>query len=272
MKRYRHYKKSRALVLSLFGSVIEQQKYLDLKSYLKSKFEEFDIFIAISSRMVLKDLLKNGYDYKNLPQTLADVDMLGYKNIIVSSINLFPTQEHQVAKEITKSFDSFSPSNIRITDAILTKTKDTTLFFSYLNSQFAKDDVASLYIIHGTPMLETHGIESIDYSANLLKELHPNNFSCSLEGAYPFFAMKETIISQIKSKGLKRVQIIPLLLVSGNHYIKDMVEIRDELSEYFDSMIVNTLSDSQYFNLIELPKVREIITRNIKESIIKLGH
>ena len=29
MKRYRHYKKDKAIILSCFGSVIEQDKYLE---------------------------------------------------------------------------------------------------------------------------------------------------------------------------------------------------------------------------------------------------
>ncbi len=55
--------------------------------------------------MVLKLLKKKGDDYKNLPQVLADVDMAGYKNIIVSSINLFPTSEHAMLESIVNGFE-----------------------------------------------------------------------------------------------------------------------------------------------------------------------
>ena len=38
MKRYRHYNKDKAIVLSCFGSVIEQNKYLELKKLVAKKF------------------------------------------------------------------------------------------------------------------------------------------------------------------------------------------------------------------------------------------
>ena len=58
MKRYRHYNKDKAIVLSCFGSVIEQNKYLELKKLVAKKFEDCDVFLSFSSRMVLKDLQK----------------------------------------------------------------------------------------------------------------------------------------------------------------------------------------------------------------------
>ena len=271
MKRYRHYKRDRAIVLSCFGSIIEQEKYLHLQKIIDDEFEGVDIFISFSSRMVLKNLKKRGIEYKNLPQTLADVDMLGYRSIIVSSINLFPTDEHKVLKDIVDGFNNFSLANIRYTKAILTKTKETTLLLKDLNEQVSIDGVANLYIIHGTPALELGGIESIRYSADLLEYLSDSNYSCSLEGAFPYYAIKDKLIADMREDGVERVQIIPMLLVSGNHYIKDMVEIKDELSQSFISTIADSITPSKGFNLIEMDSVKRIIIQNIKEEITKLG-
>jgi len=63
-----------------------------------------------------------------------------------------------------------------------------------------------------------------------------------------------------------------MLLVSGNHYKKDMNEIKEELSANFDVQIVPTLTKSSQFNFIELPMIKDIIISNIKEAITKLGH
>ena len=74
------------------------------------------------------------------------------------------------------------------------------------------------------------------------------------------------------NKGIKRLQIIPMLLVSGNHYKKDMNEIKEELSINFDVTIVSTITQSEQFNFIELPMIIDIIKNNLKETIQKLGH
>lgn len=271
MKRYRHYNKKRAIILSVFGSVIEQKKYLDFKELVAKRFDDADIFLAISSRMVLKDLLAQGFEYKTPAQMLADVDMLGYKNIIVASINLFPTCEHELLKKTVEGFQNFSFANIRCTHAILTKTKETTLFLKELDATISKKSRANLYVIHGTPKLELGGLASVAYSANYLEERRALNYTCSLEGAFPFFAIKEELIAKMKRDGVKKVQVVPLLLVSGNHYINDMQEIKEELGHHFQSKIVSSITHDAKFNLLETAMVQEIIFNNIDEEMRKLG-
>ena len=272
MKRFRHYNKKRAIVLACFGSVIEQQKYLDLESSIVEKFPDCDVFVSFSSRMVIKLLKKKkNEEYKNLPQTLADIDMLGYKHVSVVSINIFPTDEHEVLKKIVDGFKHFSLANISCTNALLTKTKETTAFLKDLNEQISKDDTANLYVIHGTPRLDTIGIDSINYSASFLELISENNFTCSLEGAFPYFEINDVIKSRIEKLGLKKVQVVPLLLVSGNHYIEDMFEIKDDLSDKFESFIVPSLTKSEKFNLIELPMIQNIIEKNIQNTFKMMG-
>jgi sirohydrochlorin cobaltochelatase len=272
MKRFRHYNKKRAIVLACFGSVIEQQKYLDLEDMICEKFPDCDIFVSFSSRMVIKLLKKKkNEEYKNLPQTLADIDMLGYKHVVVSSINIFPTDEHEVLKKIVDGFKNFSLANIGFTNALLTKAKDTTAFLKDLNEQISKEDTVNLYVIHGTPKLDTVGIDSITYSASFLELISEKNFCCSLEGAFPYFEINDVIKIKIQKTGLTKVQVVPLLLVSGNHYVKDMFEIKEDLSEIFESSIVSSLTASEQFNLIELPMIQKIIEKGIQDSFRILG-
>lgn len=272
MKRFRHYNKKRAIVLACFGSVIEQQKYLDLESTVVEKFPDCDVFVSFSSRMVIKLLKKKkNEEYKNLPQTLADIDMLGYKHVCVVSINIFPTDEHEVLKKIVDGFKNFSLANICCTNALLTKAKDTTAFLKDLNEQISKEDTANVYVIHGTPKLDTIGIDSITYSSSFLELISEKNFTCSLEGAFPYSVIHDVIKSKIEKIGLRKVQVVPLLLVSGNHYIEDMFEIKDDLSKKFESSIVSSLTKSEQFNLIELPMIQKIIEKNIQDAFKMMG-
>jgi len=130
---------------------------------------------------------------------------------------------------------------------------------------------ANLYIIHGVPVLDRAGLASVSYAEGLLTRLGEHNYTCSLEGAYPWYALKESLIAQMKAEGVERVQVVPMLLVSGNHYRKDMAEITEELSEHFEARIVPSQSASDRFNLIELESIRSVIMNNIQEEITKLG-
>ena len=121
-----------------------------------------------------------------------------------------------------------------------------------LNKQISIKDRVNFYVIHGCPTLEVNGLDSISYTAQFLEAIDKNNYTCSLEGAFPFYALKDNLISKMKENGVKSLQTVPMLLVSGNHYIKDMHEIKDELSYDFNSCIVDTQTKSDKFNLIEL--------------------
>ena len=277
MKRYRHYNKETAIILSCFGSVIEQDKYFRFEEYVKEKFKGIPVFTAFSSKMVIKELAKRGKVYKNLPQVMADVDMEGYKRYIVVSVNIFPTDEHEVLIRMVKGFKEFSLANIRYTNPLLHKTKESSLYLKNLDETIRKeyDDIINLYVIHGVPVLNLGGLESVSYTANFLKVINNNNLSCSLEGEFPFYAVKDAIkdeiLSRIKINSNLKVQVVPMLLVSGNHYFKDMVEISQEIGEYCDSFISPPLDGSTKFNLLGQDAVREIFRSNIETEIKKLG-
>ena len=83
--------------------------------------------------------------------------------------------------------------------------------------------------------------------------------------------MERYLLLNGKKVGLKKVQIVPLLLVSGNHYIKDMFEIKDDLASLFESSIVSSLTKNEQFNLIQLPMIEKIIEKNIQESFKMMG-
>ena len=277
MKRYRHYNKESAIILSCFGSVIEQDKYFDFEKYIQEAFTGIPVFTAFSSKMVIKALAKEGKEYKNLPQVMADVDMEGYKRYIIVSVNIFPTDEHEVLTRMVKGFREFSLANIRYTMPLLTKTKETSLYLNFLDSKIRQNtpDSINLYIIHGVPVLNLAGLEAVRYTAKFLELIHERNLTCSLEGEFPFFAIKDAIKRQIlqitKGDMEIKVNIVPVLLVSGNHYDKDMREIADEVAEYANADIVTPINEDEKFNFLGQKEVREIFKDNIAVEIKKLG-
>ena len=278
MKRYRHYNKGTAVILSCFGSVVEQDRYLELAEFIGDNLEDVSVYTAFNSRMVLKLLKKQqGKEFKNTPQTLADCDMKGYKRIVVASVNIFPTSEHEELQKVVDGFGMFSLSNIRLTKAVFSSAKATTKILSAIDSELREADgeAANIYIVHGSPDLDFSGNGSISYAKELLTTLGENNFFCSLEGALPFWAIKEKLISDIKKlptkNGKHKVRLVPLLLVSGNHFDKDVVEMVEELSTEFDVEIAKPLGGGEKFNLIERDDVRATIAAQIKEEIKKLG-
>ena len=193
MKRLRHYDKDTAIVLSCFGSVVQQHRYETLAEQVRIAFPDYPVELAVTSKMVIKRLATKQQHYLNLPQMLANLDMDGYRHIIVVSCYLFPTDEHDMLTRTVEGFGRFSLSHFHTTPALLNQTGAATKILSALHARFPlADNQANLYISHGSPRLDNPGYSSMQYTANYLNRMSPANFTCSLEGAYPFHAVKES--------------------------------------------------------------------------------
>jgi len=104
MKRLRHYNQGTAIVLSCFGSIVEQQRYEVLAERVRQNYPDVPVHIATSSKMVIKKLARKEVHCKSLPQVLADLDTQGYEHILVVSVYLFPTDEHRYLTSIVEGF------------------------------------------------------------------------------------------------------------------------------------------------------------------------
>lgn len=275
MKRFRHYKKDTAIVLACFGTLVEQSRYLTLREQVRAAFPDYPVEIAISSRMVQKRLASQGEHYLNLPQQLAEMDSAGYRRIVVVSTYLFPTEEHTMAQDTVEGFKHFSLSRLVLTPALLQQVKPANSILQALATRFpAEPEMANIFISHGTPRLDNPGYSAVQYAEGLLCRMAPRNFSCSLEGAFPFAVVRDGLSDEIRAAlpGVERprVRLIPLLLVSGNHFIKDFNEISEDLKKDFEVELAKPVSGER-FCLLDLPAVTQALIGQIHDEIAKLG-
>ena len=275
MKRFRHYKKDTAIVLACFGSVVEQGRYLALQQQVQQAYPDYPVQLAFSSRMVIKALAKQGEHYVNLPQTLAQLDSEGYRRVVIASCYLFPTEEHGMTLATAQGFGQFSLSRMVVTPALLQQVKHTNTILQALSQRFpASDKVANLFISHGAPLLDNAGYSAVQYAEGLLHRLGENNFNCSLEGTYPFSTVRDALVKEI-SQAMPTVQrptvrLVPLLLVSGNHYIKDLGVIAEDLGQAFTLEMAQPVQGDN-FCLFDLPEITEVLISQISDEITKLG-
>lgn len=274
MKRLRHYNQGTAIVLSCFGSVVEQTRYEQVAEHVQSNHPDALVRIATSSKMVIKKLANQDVACHSLPQVLADLDTKGYQRILVVSVYLFPTDEHRYLTSIVDGFKQFSLAHIEQTPAIMHHSQHTSRLIGALHQRFVSDNGFNLYVHHGAPLLDNPGHQSIHYSDSLLGKLSPRNFTCSLEGAWPFDLVKDEICSQIKAQaeaGMKpQLTLVPLLLVSGNHFVKDMQAIKSELDDQFDVSIAKPVQGDK-FCMLDMPELISIMDKQINEGLIRLN-
>lgn len=274
MKRLRHYNQGTAIVLSCFGSVIEQQRYEDLAARVRETYPDTHVRVATSSKMVIKKLARKDNQCFSLPQVLADLDTQGYERILVVSVYLFPTDEHRYLTSIVDGFKQFSLARIEQTPAIMHHSQLATRLISALHERFMPREHFNVFIHHGAPMLDNPGHQAIHYSADFLSSLSERNFACSLEGAWPFQLLKDEMLRRIKALhtggGKPVLNLVPLLLVSGNHFINDLNEIKEALSQDADVKIAEPVQGDK-FCMLDMPELLDVLDRQIKEGLIRLN-
>jgi sirohydrochlorin cobaltochelatase len=270
VKRWRHYQKGTAIVLSSFGSVVAAERYENLKAEAEKRFPDADVFLSFSSRTVLKRFRAKGNPYESLPEALARLDLEGYKRVVISSVNLFPTDEHELLLRIAEGFRNFSPANIRVTNAIFSRTRTTSEILATLSSQLHEKDPADryLYVAHGSPYLDQGGLNSYSYAREFLRELSEKNFLCTLEGTFPCGTLLSKMISQ--DNGKSSLVIVPLLLVSGRHFEEDIGEIMEKLAGSYRARVASSFTGEHPFHLLERDDVQKAILDEIDLEIQKI--
>ncbi|RWX54799.1 sirohydrochlorin cobaltochelatase [Photobacterium chitinilyticum] len=281
MKRLRHHNKGTAIVLSCFGSVVEQQRYIALQQRIAERYPNCNVEIAFSSKMVIKKLAQQGEQFQSLPQVLADLDMEGFQRILVVSCYLFPTDEHLQLSNMVQGFRQFSLASIEYTPAIMHHTSHTSAILAALNARFANDSDVNLFIHHGAPLLDNPGHQAIHYCDSLLSKLSAKNFTCSLEGAWPYRLIadsltqemlqvaKNTQLSMDEHNVRPRLRLIPLLLVSGNHFVNDLAEIKQNLEPNFDVSVAEPINGDK-FCLLDFPDLIAVVEQQITEGLVRL--
>ncbi len=263
MKRIRHYDKDLAVVFSVFGSSNDEamNQYLSLMEESKAKLpENTELRLAVSSRTVLKKQEAKGNYYLTLAEQLANLDRMGYRKVVVSSVNIFPTEEHLYLLRIVDSFRHIS-NRYEVGLPLFARTKKVNLLLTELNeqlrSEYCPDSI--VFLAHGAPNLENPGHQVYTYLLDYLKMLNPTNLFYTIEGAYPY--RKNLVREQIKGDN---ILVVPLLLVNGVHNREDIQEIRDELTEEFSSVII---PNDGNFSLLNVECVRKYFVEETNLAI-----
>lgn len=281
MKKLRHYDKDLAIVLSVFGSSEPRAltQYDSLFKEIKNSVDpNAEVRLAISSRTVLKNLEVKGEKYFTLLEQIANLDRQGYKKVVVVSINVFPTEEHN---DILKVVDAVGNLNnivkYEVTLPLFAKSKQTNLYLENLNNTLRERYNASnvLYIAHGSPNLYSAGNQLFSYARDYLKLLNFKNYFYTIEGAFSYnkeFLVKEalkendTILSE-------DILIVPLLLVDGNHSRNDIREIKEDLEGEFNNVILAKCPecDEYSFTLLQAKETIEYFVAQVKEAVKKIN-
>lgn len=277
-------KKSSAVLLIVFGTSYPeaQAAYLNIQKIYRKQFPDAEISIAFTSDYIRRKLQERDNVSIDNPLTgLSNLNDQGHLNVVVQSLHVIPGEEFHDLANIVGSVrgvnGKFGFENLVLASPLLTSMQDYHRVSQALTSQFDQNTTGALRTSNSTPrdpekmavVFMGHGTEhpansAYSQMANILAKEHKNVFLGTVEG-YPGY---DELLASLKESGVKKVRLMPFMLVAGDHALNDLT---GNESESWMSMLEaeGFEIDSNLKGMGENDDIVEIFVEHTKEAFAK---
>ena len=246
------------LLMVHFGTTYDETrlKTIDaINEKARAAFPDMTVSEAYSSRVVMKKLGQRGIRKDTPVDALLRLRGKGCRNVIVQPSYIIDGIEmdrlRREVEQVRPFFDS-----IRVNTSLLYSVEDAEKVCEVLVNRHAADARKRehvLFIGHGTEGPATALYSQLDYM--LHANGHANYHVATIEG-YPTQA---TAIAKIKAMKGRKVTLVPLLFVAGDHANNDIsVEWKEALEKEGLSV------DVRLEGVGEVPEIQDLYIEKIK--------
>ncbi len=254
--------KKKALLLVSFGTTYNETraKTIDVAvADFRRAFPDYDVFNVFTSRVV-KYILKKRDDYfvYNLDEVFAHLKENGYRDVLVQSMHIINGFESRlVARKVADEAANFD--SLKFGTALFSEYDDYIKLIEAIAPTFPACDDDSAIVMMG------HGTDHPAHATYLMLEhlLHSRGHRHVLIGTIEGYPYIEDVIATLRAKNIKKVTLMPLLIVAGDHALNDLAGAEDDswknilLAQNYQVEIVN-------HGIGELPAIRNIFIEHAK--------
>jgi len=215
-------KAKEAILLVAFGtSVAESRGSIDRVGAMVAKeFPHVEIRWAYTSKIIRTILKKRGEVVYSPAEALAKLGEEGFPQVYVQSLHVIPGDEYTDLVETVKAFNGLPKSTEKVSLGLPLLTSDADMEYTarVLSSQLPANRKATdavVYMGHGTKHPSNIYYPAMQY---YLSKYDANLHIGTVEGTPTL----TDVVKQLKSKKVKRVWLMPFMLVAGDHAINDM--------------------------------------------------
>ncbi len=307
-------KNDKVILIVAFGSTWEQayDTFDKVVEDYKAKFPTWDVYLSFSSAICINNARAGENvapkDYYDPEHFLTAIGLVGYKQIVVQSLQVIPGEEYRrVRDSYVKDFmnnrngdftDAYMKSldlQVVVGTPLMGEDEDVLELASVLVEE---EDIKSVIDANGSVAFMGHGNpENYDYyGANVryteleiaLQLLYPKMWVGTVDMEDNFV---EDVVLRMQEDNVTSgdVQIYPLMSIAGDHAHNDMAD-EEDMTSWVNVMTLagydaNTYEDNfkeicwKNYNgkdgyipgLAERSKVRALWIQHTKEAIAKLG-
>lgn len=216
-----------AILITSFGTTFKEtrEKTIDATvAAIRAAHPDTKVVLAFTSHIIIDRIKENeGLTIQTPEEALNQLKDEGYSRIAITSLNIIPGMEYDYSDAV---FNEYKGQFKKLVYGLPLmywmgqegQRDDIIESMKALSTEFPKvgKHEAILLMAHGTP----HPANAY-YSVmqNRLNELGMKDvYIYSVEG-WPHL---DTVIPQLKDKGIKKVTLIPMMMVAGDHANNDM--------------------------------------------------
>lgn len=262
----------KAILVVSFGTTYEETRRLTtdaVENKIRAAFPEYEVRHAFTSRIIIKKLAeRDGLKVDTEKQALDKLKAEGYTEIIVQPLHMEAGDEYdklvRAVENYSKAFAKISVGRpvLYYTGQEGEKPDDYLIALKALQTQFPKlgKNEAVALMGHGGvhPSNTAYAALQLKIQDAGLK----NVFIFTVEG-YPTI---ENLVSELKVNKIKKVTLMPLMLVAGDHAQNDMAG--DDKESFKSQLIAEGFKVETYLHgLGENSGIQDIYVQHVKDSI-----
>ncbi|MBO4537021.1 MAG: sirohydrochlorin cobaltochelatase [Bacteroidales bacterium] len=252
-----------ALLMVHFGTTYDETraKTIDaINAKAAEAFPQLTLREAYTSRIVIRRLKARGIEKPTPLDALLQLRAEGFTHVIVQSTTLLDGAEMESLRRDVASVEGFF-KDIRVGTPLLYDVADCQKVVDILAARHgaAADVKQKAHVVlvgHGTYTPATATYSQIDYM--FAAQGHPLFHVATIEG-YPTF---DTMLARLKAAKARRVTLVPLLFVAGDHASNDIAVDWKEAIEAEGLQV-----DCCLEGLGEIPEIQDIYLDHIRFSL-----
>ncbi|MCC8044176.1 MAG: sirohydrochlorin cobaltochelatase [Clostridiales bacterium] len=258
----------KAILVVSFGTSYEEtrKKTIDrIEECVAERFPAWKVYRAWTSGMIRRKIEKrDGIRILDVKGALIQMAADGVTEVVVQPTHVLNGIENDQMQETVNACRHLF-SRIVTGNPLLTTQEDNRRMIQIVAQELEpKAEEALVLMGHGTEHYANAIYAALDYQ---FKDMgYPNIFMGTVE-AYPAL---DSLIRQVKEKGLKRVVLAPFMIVAGDHAENDLAGAdEDSWKSRFEKAGFEVACVLK--GLGEYPGVRELILDHVLEAMDSVG-
>ena len=227
----------KAILVVSFGTTYAEARQANIESVenkIRAAFPAYDVRRAFTSRIIIKKLSdRDGIQIDSEKQALDKLKVEGYAEVIVQPLHMVPGEEFDKVSQLVEQYSkNNSFETIRMGRPILCytgqedKPDDYLIAIDALQTQLPKPEPGAAVVFMGHGGLHPANTAYAALQLRLQDAKCKNVFVFTVDGeGYPTL---ESVIAKLKEEKIKKVTLMPLMLVAGDHAVNDMAGADDD--------------------------------------------